>query len=87
MRVEAENYKGIEYVRISNLPADQREKIKTSLPKDKVIKILKDGSLIDDCIQYTDYLAWFEAHHQGVMITSSRTQPVSASFKFLSSRN
>lgn len=82
MRVESELYKGIEYVRVSSLPEDQKEKIKTSLPRDKVIKILKDGSLIEDCIQYTDYLAWFEAHHQGVMITSSRTQPVSATFKF-----
>lgn len=82
MRVESENYKGIEYVRVSNLPADQKAKIKTSLPKDKVIKILRDGSLIEDCIQYIDYLAWFEAHHQGVMITSSRTQPASGAFKF-----
>ena len=87
MRVESELYKGIEFVRVSSLPEDQKEKIKTSLSKDKLIKILKDGSLIEDCIQYADYLAWFEAHHQGVMITSSRTQPVSASFKFLSSRN
>ena len=87
MRVESELYKGIEFVRVSSLPEDQKEKIKTSLSKDKLIKILKDGSLVEDCIQYADYLAWFEAHHQGVMITSSRTQPVSASFKFLSSRN
>ncbi|MEQ1584880.1 MAG: hypothetical protein ABL895_03310 [Cyclobacteriaceae bacterium] len=82
MRVESELYKGIEYVRVSNLPDDQKEKIKTSLPKDKVIKILMDGSLIEDCIQYADYLTWFEAHHQGVMITSSRAQSVSAAFKF-----
>lgn len=82
MRVESELYKGIEFVRVSSLPEDQKEKIKTSLPKDKLIKILKDGSLIEDCIQYADYLAWFEAHHQGVMITPSRTQPASAAFKF-----
>ncbi len=82
MRVESENYKGIEYVRVSNLPADQKEKIRTSLPKDKLIKILKDSNLIEDCIQYTDYLAWFEAHHQGVMITNTRIQPASGAFKF-----
>ena len=82
MRVEAENYKGIEYVRISNLPADQKEKIRTSLPEDKLIKILKESSLIEDCVQYTDYLAWFEAHHQGVMITNSRTQSASGALKF-----
>jgi hypothetical protein len=82
MRVESELYKGIEYVRIINLPEDQKEKIKSSLPKDKLIKILMDGSLIEDCIQYADYLTWVETHHQGVMITPSRTQPASAAFKF-----
>ncbi len=82
MRVESENYKGIEYVRVSNLPADQKENIKNSLAQDKVIKILKDGGVIEDCVQYTDYLSWFEAHHQGVMITNTRIQPASGAFKF-----
>ncbi len=82
MRAESELYKGIEYVRVSNLPADQKEKIKTSLSQDKVIKVLKEGVIIDDCIQYTDYLTWFEAHHQGALITSSRVQPAVGAFKF-----
>lgn len=82
MRIESEFYKGIEYVRVSSLPADQKEKIKISLSQDKVIKILKDDNLIEDCIQYADYLAWFEAHHQGAMITPTRTQPTSAAFNF-----
>jgi hypothetical protein len=59
MRVDHEVYKGIEFVRISNLPAEQREKIKASLPKEKIIKILKDEMVISDCVQYSDYLRWF----------------------------
>jgi hypothetical protein len=84
MRVDSELYKGIEYVRVSNLPSDQKEKIESSFAQDKLIKILKEGTLIEDCIQYSDYLAWFETHHQGTVISNSRTQPVHASgvFKF-----
>jgi hypothetical protein len=81
MRVDSEIYKGIEYVRISNLPADQKEKISISLHNDKIIKILKEGTLISDCIQYSDYLIWFEEHHQGVVLSASRPNPVGA-FKF-----
>lgn len=81
MRVESEQYKGIEYVRVSNLPDDQKEKIKMSLPQDSIIKILKDGKLIEDCIQYPDYLAWFEIHHQGSII-HARPQPASGALEF-----
>jgi hypothetical protein len=81
MRVDSEIYKGIEYVRISNLPADQKEKISISLNSDKIIKIVKEGTLLPDCIQYSDYLIWFEEHHQGAVLTHSRSSQVGA-FKF-----
>lgn len=81
MRVDSEIYKGIEYVRISNLPADQKEKISISLNPDKIIKIVKDGILISDCLQYSDYLIWFEEHHQGTVLSHARINPVGA-FKF-----
>jgi hypothetical protein len=81
MRVDSEIYKGIEYVRISNLPADQKEKISISLNTDKIIKIVKDGTLLPDCIQYSDYLIWFEEHHQGAVLSHARVNQVGA-FKF-----
>lgn len=68
MKAASEIYKGIEYVRISNLPDEQKVTIWTTLRHDKVIKILKDDALFNDCIQYQDYVAWFEhqqsVHHQ-----------------------
>jgi hypothetical protein len=62
MKVKSEFYKGIEFIRISNLPADQKL-IFGSFNQDKVIKILKEDTLIRDCIQYADYLAWLEVHY------------------------
>ncbi|HWA32533.1 MAG TPA: hypothetical protein VG737_00310 [Cyclobacteriaceae bacterium] len=53
-----ENFKGIEFVRISSLPAEQKEKIWQSFQHDKIIKIVKDTTLLNDCILYNDYLSW-----------------------------
>ena len=62
-----ENFKGIEFVRISSLPEEQKEKIWQSFHHDKIIKIVKDQALMNDCILYQDYISWF-----------NQQQPVSA---------
>lgn len=67
---EREIYKGIEFVRISNLPQEQSEKIKTSFPKEKIIKILKDEVILRDCISYQDYQDWFK---QSYLVTKTLT--------------
>ncbi len=59
MKVKAENFKGINFVRISQLPKVQKELIATTLPPDKIIKILKENEILADCIQYKHYEAWF----------------------------
>jgi len=60
---EREIYKGIEFIRISKLPQDQRDRILASLPKEKIIKIMHDEVILKDCIQYHDYLEWFRKDH------------------------
>ena len=60
MKTQAENFKGIEFVRISTLPEDQKEKIWQSFQQDKIIKIVKDKALMNDCILYQDYLSWLK---------------------------
>jgi hypothetical protein len=62
MLVEPENFKGISFVRISSLPAEQKVKIRESFDRELIVKILRDNSLINDCIVYTDYLNWYGAH-------------------------
>lgn len=61
--VRAEEYKGIEYVRISNLPQDQADQIKGSRVIKK-ITILKDETLMRDCISYNEYKSWYENYYQ-----------------------
>jgi len=60
MRVPAEIYKGIEYIRISSLPMDQKTHLYKSLNRKLIINILKDESLLNDCLQYQHYMAWYE---------------------------
>jgi len=60
MRIASEIYKGIEYIRISSLPTDQKEHLYKSLNHKLIINILKDESLLNDCLQYQHYITWHE---------------------------
>lgn len=66
MGAPSENFKGIEFVRISSLPEDQKEKIWNSFHHDKIIKIVKDTYLMNDCILYDDYLTWLKQQNTSV---------------------
>lgn len=69
MLVDPEHFKGISFVRISSLPAEQKAKIWESFDRELIVKILRDNALINDCIVYTDYLNWYRAHrHQTVQV-------------------
>lgn len=59
MLVDPEHYKGISFVRISMLPPEQRAKIRESFSRELIVKILRDNTLINDCIVYDDYVSWF----------------------------
>lgn len=59
MLVDPEHYKGISFVRISMLPTEQRIKIRESFSRELIVKILRDNTLINDCIVYDDYVSWF----------------------------
>jgi len=60
MRAVAENYKGIEYIRISSLPSDQKKSIYQSLNQKLIINILKQDAILNDCLQYRHYIIWYE---------------------------
>lgn len=77
MQAKSEFYKGIEFIRITNLPADQKEIFLKNLSPDKVIKILKDDILINDCILYSDYVTWFKTQRPSSVANSS-SKPLAA---------
>jgi len=54
----SEIYKGIEFVRISNLPEDQKNQITHTIDQSKIIKILRGKDLLPDCVQVNDYARW-----------------------------
>lgn len=60
MKVQAKNFKGIEYVEVTQLPSDQHSKILLTINKNILIKILIDGKVVGNCLQYKDYLQWYE---------------------------
>jgi hypothetical protein len=60
MLAEPEHYKGILYIRISALPGEQKNSIRSTYNRDSIIKILKEDALINDCILYDDYLNWYK---------------------------
>lgn len=62
MKAASEIYKGIEFVRIFSLPDEQKVLLWQTFSRHKIIKILKDETLLSDCIQYTDYLEWYSAN-------------------------
>ena len=71
MAAMLENFKGIEFVRISSLPEDQKEKIWQSFQQDKIIKIVKDKALLNDCILYPDYVSWLKQNATPTMASST----------------
>ena len=60
MKVERKIYNGIEFVVLTDLPVVQREHLLKTLSPDQFIKILIDGAVVSNCLQYKDYSNWFD---------------------------
>ena len=81
-----ENFKGIEFVRISSLPEDQKEKIWHSFQRDKIIKIVKDQALLNDCILYQDYVSWLSQHGSSALAPTASANTSKSVFAKLAFR-
>ena len=53
-------YRGIEYIRISELPEDEKSQIRNWLNRDLIIKIQTQDELLPDCVVYKEYVHWFK---------------------------
>lgn len=74
--MSAETYKGIEFVRISNLPEDQKSKITSTLDRSKIIKILRGKELLSDCVQVNDYAMWMkETYNKRIALANDHQIP------------
>ena len=77
MKVNSKIYKGIEYIQLTDLPQEQQALIIQHLDEDFFIKILVENSVISQCIQYKDYVMWFETVYGGSEVVES-PEPVAA---------
>jgi hypothetical protein len=86
MKINAENFKGIEFVQLNQLPENQRIKILESLNSNFIIKILIDGKIIGNCLQYKDYDFWydniFNTKHSSYNIESRKEEDVVENMAF-----
>jgi hypothetical protein len=79
MKVNSKIYKGIEYIQLTDLPQEQQALIIQHLDEDFFIKILVESSVISQCIQYKDYVMWFETVYGDVDATVESAEPVTSS--------
>ena len=75
MLAASESYKGIKFVRISSLPMDQKNQIWKTINHKSIIKILREDALMNDCVQYTHYLAWYETDYSPIDGTKTILAP------------
>jgi hypothetical protein len=61
MKVKSKIYKGIEYIQFSDLPQDQQELLSKTLNQSIYINILVGEKILSDCIQFRDYVLWFDS--------------------------
>lgn len=60
MKADSKIYKGIEYVQLNELPLIQQDKLLATLGHDFFIKIMIEGKIVSQCLQYRDYNFWYE---------------------------
>lgn len=76
MKVNSKIFKGIEFVQLTQLPPEQREALLKTINHKIFIKILIDGKIVGQCLQYKDYEIWFENIYKTEKVTSQQPNPV-----------
>jgi len=58
--ISPQNYRGIFYVKLETLPEEQKYQLSNWLPATELIKLKVEENIIDNCVNYQDYLFWYE---------------------------
>ena len=81
-----EVYRGIHYIRVSELPKEQQNLFIEWLPSDQKIKIMIQKEIMDDCVQYHHYEHWYDnvypAQEIIKMEVTKKVEPKSTIFNF-----
>jgi hypothetical protein len=88
MMIDSKIFKGIEYIQTNELPQTQREKLDETLNKSLFIKILIDGKIISECLQYKDYSYWYNSVYQAkAQEAPVKTAPITFETKLVLNTN
>jgi hypothetical protein len=71
MMIDSKKYKGIEYVQLDELPVMQQDKLRQTINRDLLIKIMIDGKIVNDCLQFKDYSFWYNSVYRPQAVSVS----------------
>ena len=74
MKAKERVYRGIEFICLDELPADQKLLLQHNRLPER-IKILVDGKILSNCIQYHKYNAWYN-HVYETSVEAAAIEPV-----------
>ena len=83
MKISSSVYKGIQYVQVSALPSEQRERLLGTINTELFIKILVDGKILGNCLQFKDYESWFENVYKPISVSEGRSSVVNSESKLV----
>ena len=58
MKAKASHFRGIDFVRLRDLPKDQLNLLKSTPHRPEIVNILIHGSIAEPCILYNEYAHW-----------------------------
>ncbi len=74
MKAKAKFYRGIQFISMSELPADQQLLLQHAQHPER-IKILLEGKILSNCIQYNAYSDWYATvYKRSVAVSKSKTE-------------
>lgn len=63
-KVKFRTFKGIEFIRLAELPEEQHQEILNWIEKENIISIMIGNDILKDCVQYSDYCFWYDNFYQ-----------------------
>ncbi len=59
-KIRKRSYRGIEYIRLSDLSEELRSEISNWLSDEVLIKIMTENGIQRNCIQLKDFIHWYD---------------------------
>jgi hypothetical protein len=81
--VKSTIYKGIEFVRVSQLTKQELEVFNKNFNHETLIKIMIDEEVVSDCIQYKDYVLWYNSSFPSARANTDSKKKITSSHEIV----